>query len=1350
MPSTWQIQPASDPSVPPADDRWGKIDASNGDWRWSPLVGEKPSWANVKRDTVNSLWYQQAFALPADWSDRKIVADFRRIQGDAIVYVNGKRVQELLRPGGEIDLTPLAHPNEPNTLQVFVTRDYTGISRGFKQDPLRFTARGGDNPLHTSQWGLGLTGPVTLIGRPRPAAISDVYVKPSWRTKSLSLDVETDASTDTADLAAVADIIDSAGKTVLTVRGKPFTTAAGISTRTITAAWANPIPWELDGPYLYTARVRLIHGGAVVAQYPDVSFGFREVWTSGRQIIMNGHASRWRLSSLAEGADTCEGGLQFFRLLGYNVMLDQNNPSAWWRDWAETPKLDDAILDKMDRMGMGLSAAAPSVNWLRNGILRDPQARADYEREMALYLRRYRNHPCIVAWTVGMNAYNPMTAIWPQGMGRRETSPQPIAKALECAGAIARKIAPVQLAYSHADGGELDICTSNTYLNFAPLQEREEWPSLWATTGDMPAQAAEFGQPGTMNFWKGKRSFFTEYMAMYLGDKAYTSEHADALRDVIDAGLSNKDGFGDFWKINLDDYPAYWDFQRLFVRNTNRAWRTWGVNGGWSYWTLDSGYGDPPTWKPGSNVFNRYRNLAAPITAKPSWANPNFDIHSAENQPLLAYIAGDPVATDKTHAFYAGETVKKNIAIVWDGPGSRTLSISCALQGIGAIAPKTLTVTLQPGDIRLVPVTFQMPPVPARTEAKITMTARDSAVVAAKDEFAIEVFPRPTPLKTAARVALFDPRGYTRPILTCLNVDARDWKPGDSLNDIDLLVIGREALTPGLRPLYTPQNIAHGLRAIVMEQKPEIWKGLGFKLTDTMPRYVFPRDIASPIVSGVQPADLINWRGSPDLLPEGISLSHDVTHAPKWTNRHAVASVALQIPEVAGFTPILSCEFDNNYTPLLQCRYGAGEVTFCSLDLTHRVGIDPAASLIARNLIAYETRAPQKSRVIASVGDMGSLATDLKLPISTETNWTNAGIVLVGSGLDEPAETKLSEFVRAGGTAVCLPSTTPVLTRRQYALAPISLYQAVPDASPIMDAIGPGLLRWRDHLDVDGFAASGQPEGSTVHAGGLVLTRREGKGQWIFCQAQPALLATRYAADADRAMAIQTSVQRLYQLTSQVLTNAGVDASQAVMTRLTHLDLGPAYEILGQWQELGPFPVEHDDGDAMLAKAFPGEESAIAGDTNPNINYTRSDGVQLNWRQTVKADAAGHVDLSGQLGPSGLAVAYLVKTIHSDSKRTATLRLGVDFRIQVWVNGVLAFRTANGRARPSAFHVNIPLNAGNNIITIKVGSGSKGFGIWSDLSSETPPSDGSADDSPVAELYHPLTPDFDPYEFHYW
>jgi beta-galactosidase len=101
--------------------------------------------------------------------------------------------------------------------------------------------------------------------------------------------------------------------------------------------------------------------------------------------------------------------------------------------------------------------------------------------------------------------------------------------------------------------------------------------------------------------------------------------------------------------------------------------------------------------------------------------------------------------------------------------------------------------------------------------------------------------------------------------------------------------------------------------------------------------------------------------------------------------------------------------------------------------------------------------------------------------------------------------------------------------------------------------------------------------------------------------------------------------------------------------------------------------------------------------------------------------------------------------------REATLRLGVDYFMRVWCNGEMVYDLDHGHSspQPNRHIVNINLKKGENVITIKVMTGSKGFGVWSNLST---PGIQDQSEGPVVEV--PLYPKdinfFDPYEYHYW
>jgi beta-galactosidase len=111
---------------------------------------------------------------------------------------------------------------------------------------------------------------------------------------------------------------------------------------------------------------------------------------------------------------------------------------------------------------------------------------------------------------------------------------------LELSG-VARGLDPTRAIFAHHGGDVGDVHTVNMYLNMIPLQEREEWLSAWAASGEMPFMAVEFGPPLSNTFLRGRNGFgkriltepfVTEYAAMYLGRDAYAAE-TEAYRKAM-------------------------------------------------------------------------------------------------------------------------------------------------------------------------------------------------------------------------------------------------------------------------------------------------------------------------------------------------------------------------------------------------------------------------------------------------------------------------------------------------------------------------------------------------------------------------------------------------------------------------------------------------------------------------------------------------------------------------------------------------------------------------------------------------------------------------------------------------
>ena len=65
----------------------------------------------------------------------------------------------------------------------------------------------------------------------------------------------------------------------------------------------------------------------------------------------------------------------------------------------------------------------------------------------------------------------------------------------------------------------------------------------------------------------------------------------------------------------------------------------------------------------------------------------------------------------------------------------------------------------------------------------------------------------------------------------------------------------------------------------------------------------------------------------------------------------------MRSPTAAAGRPLLECEFDLAYTPLMELDYGQGRLIVCTLDLEDHVALDPAARLMAGRVMDYALHA---------------------------------------------------------------------------------------------------------------------------------------------------------------------------------------------------------------------------------------------------------------------------------------------------------------------------------------------------------------------------------------------------------
>jgi beta-galactosidase len=319
-------------------------------------------------------------------------------------------------------------------------------------------------------------------------------------------------------------------------------------------------------------------------------------------------------------------------------------------------------------------------------------------------------------------------------------------------------------------------------------------------------------------------------------------------------------------------------------------------------------------------------------------------------------------------------------------------------------------------------------------------------------------------------------------------------------------------------------------------------------------RRVFPVD--SQFARGLDAEDLRDWTGSSSLMeacPEyvGDYLRGNEREQPyagwHWGNRGGVSSAAIEKPHRSGWRPLLECEFDLAYTPLMELDYGQGRVIVCTLDLEDHVAQDPAARRMAGQLIDYALHAPlspQASKVVYLGSTAGAAWLD-KIGVSYQPSTTldtSAALLLIGpdANLDTTA---LTAYLEKGGKVFFLPCAQADGWLGAALKPPAAGFAgslSVPQW-PEARGLSASDLRWRCYLDTPPWLLSA---GVEIGADGLIGRKAVGKGVAIFCQVDP----DRF--HADEKTYFRYTRWRATRAVAQLLANSG--AGFAVDSRIFH------------------------------------------------------------------------------------------------------------------------------------------------------------------------------------------------------
>ena len=1070
----WQFAPVFPGSVKLTDRYYSRLSGTwlnkrSAKFTVTPENGKNvEKIGNVSLDTCFQGWYDRKLLLPADFKGKHLTLKIKHSgAAKARFFVNGTLV-------GMHEMTGHYEQGMMQLLRFDVSKF---ANEALLDVSIEITFEGPDAMSRVALLDISLE---RIDG---PVRAETPRITTAVGANKLTLAGKVDSTTDAPlppGATAEAIIHDAQGKIVLTLPAVPVATDGSYQ---IEGQGSSLTCWSPDNPCLYTATIVVRDGGkTVLDEAPLERFGWRELTMGDSHFYLNGSKFRLIYNSCSNAyglrmeAESAQPGfaheaIAAYRKAGFNAVVVDNvwnkNETQYFRN--ESPVWQEQIIKACDELGMLVVFKAPEfVSGTKSELFRPA---------VADIIRYWNNHPSICFWLDDFNKCMYVMEEAPSMVNDYAyvpTSPKGRAAARKWivqGDAIYNEFDPSRIVYHNAGGNISKLYTVMQYMSFGlPLQEREDWPSQWLKKNlymatefgfPYPGQFLDFGDP---LYTAKARELVTENAARFFGEDIYAQSDRDANAIGPFRGSENitelrKDVPGDVL------IPELGGVKKLLAANNIRAWRGYDVSGMGIFFE-DNGLFVMP-YIQGKTYWGAFINGPTEAQSKCSGFHPDsigleeryldpkrptdyFTVFQRALSPMVAYIVQDgPRWNAKDHAYFAGETLKKQVMVLNDTLEHQDLALDVHVTDASGKDLLTIdrTLPIDAGERAMVPVSTLLPDVPARTDLKITAKLKQGDKEVWSEEFPVQEFPafHPAPPKLkAARIAVYDPKGLTTAALARMGLPARRVSSANDLGDANTLIVGREALgtTPDsfLAAVEQSGAIERGLNVIVFEQK-ECALG-NFIFQEERQRTAFITNRAHPILAGLVEKDFADWRGTSDLCVDIDKPTQDwdgiylVFPTFRYTcgSLGIVASNVIRKPIYGSFRPILSCGFDLANSPLTEVQRGAGKVILCQLDVTSRYGVDPVATRVIENLVTYadSIAAPQLNAHTPVrlgvcdpgnlLGPLGSFAGGFKA--LADLDQLDGLDVVVAAGVSQDAlgkaSSSIASFTGRGGKLVVL------------------------------------------------------------------------------------------------------------------------------------------------------------------------------------------------------------------------------------------------------------------------------------------------------------------------------------------
>ena len=916
---------------------------------------------------TKNAWIKSEFFVDKKQKGKRLCLRFNGVMPEAYVFVNGVRVFRNVDRTMPflIDITDVICEGI-NELAVYITdneKDENGKYLVFEG--------GMQTQNHCGIW-------QDVFFEEYPEFyISDLTIQTSIRDNMLTLMVEITNLGKNEVASGIEFLIKDGLRKVLDFKEADIRVLPGQSvTVSISKEWNTYVPWSPNHPKLYVLTAALCASGDAVSE----RFGFREFWINAHRFMLNGkpiHLSGDWGHKLSFDSYRPEYIRQWFGML-----KDANMNYVRLHSYPHP----EIVLDIADEMGILVSHES-AWHFGAGSALRDQRLWENAFDHVRRIIRRGKNHPCIILWSIGNET---------RWSGDVEAS----IKLGEALRKLYNELDPTRPAYHEGDSSLWDERFVDIISRHYGVEcTGEDWwdKSRPLHVGEMSKH--HYGQP-LENLIFGDDTVYSSYIKC---SEAIAKEAAD----IIEQARANEVGCICPWNLScLDNYRPLTSEERL-------EWPDYSTPGV-----------KPLRCAPYGPEFNWLEN-----DSKGYVEGPSFPIIAHAYRKIAAVIR------ERLSGAYNDELVSHTVTIVNDSGGMLKGSLAvCVMHNGETIFNDNRPIEVASGFTQRFEFQLGLPELQNKSKVLVVTEIRKGQAVMDRHKREIWIYPsflrdKPVPVKMAVYV-LGD--GYLKEFFACHGIQAvyvRDFHKIDTSRK-PIVIIEKNAVKQGSDLNRQVEKIlGNGCRVLVLEQNASIFPAVSLEAMPIERCHI--RSRVSPVFDNIDDKEMMFWGNDP----------YGKRQSDAW-----VTETMYRKP-TAGNIKILADGGKGDFgfgglqwTPLFEYRMEQGIILACQLNITERLRHLPAADKLLLNMLQYLESyvVPERMgaffanddgtimKTLESIGmkrtemDTGEMKSAVLEPATLDKyNNTDAAVFVNGSlPLSSELAFRVKEYVVNGGTAL--------------------------------------------------------------------------------------------------------------------------------------------------------------------------------------------------------------------------------------------------------------------------------------------------------------------------------------------